>query len=92
MYYYDAITPLKSRTPSDRCSEFWNQTSESIGMNDQIEWNTHLRIPDRIAPSAEANCNPKPEFAAGRAVTFADSTISIKSSISNCTVAILIGY
>ncbi|MCU7805683.1 MAG: hypothetical protein KZQ96_21060, partial [Candidatus Thiodiazotropha sp. (ex Lucinoma borealis)] len=57
------------RTTSGWCSEFWNQTSRSVGMNDQIVWNTQLRIPDRIAHPAETNCNPNPEFVAGGAGT-----------------------
>ncbi|MES9896103.1 MAG: hypothetical protein ABW141_14505 [Candidatus Thiodiazotropha endolucinida] len=49
--------------------------SESIGMNGQIEWNTQLRIPDRIAHGAEINCRSIPEFAAGGAGTFAYNSI-----------------
>jgi len=43
------------RTTSGGCSEFWNLASEAIGMNDQIVWNTHMRIPDRIAACAETD-------------------------------------
>ena len=68
------MTYIMRRTTSGVCSEFWNVVSEAIGMNDQIVWNTHVRIPDRIAPAAETNCHLKPKFAAGRAGAFADTT------------------
>ncbi|MEW8052298.1 MAG: hypothetical protein AB2792_00825 [Candidatus Thiodiazotropha sp.] len=68
------ITPKKCM----RCTELTTQLATTDHLNRKrltrvLLLTTTMRIPDRIAPSAETNCNPKPEFAAGGAGTSADS-------------------